>query len=237
MLRPCVVYGGADFKIQQEEVSKGCDILVGTPGRLLDFLERRLVSLQRTRYVSFSYTRFSSLTVCSYVVIDEADEMLDMGFGPQLRRIMHQSDANEDDDLQVMMFSATYQPEIRELAADFLKEDFVQVSIGRVGSTHKRIGQTVMFVEEQGKRKALMTLLGATPPCLTLIFVNDKRTADNLDFFLHHRKFASRVLARLPTNDQDGMPVTSIHGGRNQYEREDALYVSHIPTFSHTDAV
>jgi ATP-dependent RNA helicase DDX3X len=66
--------------------------------------------------------------------------MLDMGFGPQLRRLLQTSDANEDSDLQVLMFSATYPPEISELASEFLDENYVRLNIGRIGSTHKHIG-------------------------------------------------------------------------------------------------
>lgn len=93
MLRPCVVYGGADLTSQRAELEKGCDLLVATPGRLLDFLERgRSLSLRRVKFA----------------VIDEADQMLDMGFGPQLRSFFLHGDMNRDDDLQIVMFSATY---------------------------------------------------------------------------------------------------------------------------------
>lgn len=93
MLRPCVVYGGADLASQRMELEKGCDLLVATPGRLLDFLERgRSLSLRRVKFA----------------VVDEADQMLDMGFGPQLRSFFLHGDMNRDDDLQMTMFSATY---------------------------------------------------------------------------------------------------------------------------------
>jgi len=93
MLRPCVVYGGADITSQRAELEKGCDVLVATPGRLLDFLERgRSLSLRRIKFA----------------VVDEADQMLDMGFGPQLRSFFLHGDMNRDDDMQITMFSATY---------------------------------------------------------------------------------------------------------------------------------
>lgn len=192
MLRPCVVYGGADTITQRLEIGKGCDVLVGTPGRLIDFLERgRILSLRRLKFV----------------VIDEADEMLDMGFEPQIRKILHTSDCNQDDDQQIMMFSATFQKPIRKLAADFLAGDYVQIKVGRVGSTHGNITQTVMWVEEYKKKEAIYDLLCTAPPARTLIFVNHKRTADSLDDYLYNLK----------------LPTTSIHGDRTQREREDAL--------------
>ncbi|KAL7272663.1 hypothetical protein RUND412_004521 [Rhizina undulata] len=192
MLRPCVVYGGADTATQRMELEKGCDILVATPGRLTDFLERgRILSLRRMKFV----------------VIDEADEMLDMGFEPQIRKILQATDANEDDDQQVMMFSATFQKQIRSLARDFLADSFVQIKVGRIGSTNNNITQRVLWVDENKKKEAVYDLLCTAPPSRTLIFVNHKRTADNLDDFLYNLK----------------LPTTSIHGDRTQREREDAL--------------
>ncbi|KAI5788587.1 P-loop containing nucleoside triphosphate hydrolase protein [Pyronema domesticum] len=192
MLRPCVVYGGADSTTQKLELGKGCDVLVGTPGRLNDFLERgRILSLRRIKFV----------------VIDEADEMLDMGFEPQIRKILEASDCNQDDDKQVMMFSATFQKPVRKLAADFLADDFVQIKVGRIGSTHNNITQHVLWVDDAKKKAAVYDLLCNAPPARTLIFVNHKRTADALDDYLYNLK----------------LPTTSIHGDRTQREREDAL--------------
>ncbi|KAG0135997.1 P-loop containing nucleoside triphosphate hydrolase protein [Tuber indicum] len=191
-LRPCVVYGGADSATQRMELKKGCDILVGTPGRLADFIERgRILSLRRLKFV----------------VIDEADEMLDMGFEPQIRKLLQSSDANEDDDQQVLMFSATFQKAIRKLARDFLSDDFVHIKVGRIGSTHENITQRVLWVDELRKKEAIYDLLCTAPPARTLIFVNHKRVADSLDDYLYNLK----------------LPTTSIHGDRTQREREDAI--------------
>ncbi|KAI5779122.1 P-loop containing nucleoside triphosphate hydrolase protein [Geopyxis carbonaria] len=192
MLRPCVVYGGADTITQRMELSKGCDILVGTPGRLADFLQRgRVLSLKRVKFI----------------VVDEADELLDMGFEPQLRGIIQGSDVNQDDEGQLLMFSATFPKAIRKLASDFLADDTLQISVGRIGSTNDNCTQTIIWCDENKKKEAVYDLLCTTPPARTLIFVNHKRTADALDDYLYNLK----------------LPTTSIHGDRTQREREDAL--------------
>jgi len=97
-LRPCVVYGGADSATQRMELKKGCDVLVGTPGRLADFLERgRILSLRRLKYVNSPLIQrglkleFFTNTIHRFIVIDEADEMLDMGFEPQIRKLLQNS--------------------------------------------------------------------------------------------------------------------------------------------------
>ncbi|TGZ78023.1 ATP-dependent RNA helicase DED1 [Ascodesmis nigricans] len=192
MLRPCVVYGGADTYTQRIELAKGCDVLIATPGRLLDFMERgRILSLRRVKFI----------------VIDEADEMLDMGFEPQLRRIIEDSDVNQDDDRVCMMFSATFPKSVRKLAKEFLADENLIIKIGRIGSTHSNIKQHVIYTDEANKQTALFDLLCSSPPSRTIIFAGNKRTVDRLDDFLYN--------ARLPT--------TSIHGDRTQREREDAL--------------
>ncbi|CUS09042.1 unnamed protein product [Tuber aestivum] len=214
-LRPCVVYGGADTVTQRMELRKGCDVIVGTPGRLTDFIERgRVLSLKRLKHVSFPLI---ARCLKLFVVIDEADEMLDMGFEPQVRRLLQSSgglvsanrglDANEDDDQQVLMFSATFQKPIRKLARDFLSDDFIQIKVGRIGSTHENITQRVLWVDELRKKEAIYDLLCTAPPARTLIFVNRKRAADDLDDYLYNLK----------------LPTTSIHGDRTQREREDAM--------------
>lgn len=192
MLRPCVVYGGADSMAQRIELGKGCDILVGTPGRILDFLSRgRILSFRRVRYT----------------VIDEADEMLDMGFEPQLRSLLETSDVNQDDNRHCYMFSATFRKPVRKLASEFLADNFIRITVGRSGSTSKNITQNVVWVENFRKKEAVYDLLCTAPAARTMIFVNYKRTADALDDYLYNLK----------------LPTTSIHADRTQREREDAL--------------
>ncbi|KAH1627621.1 hypothetical protein KXX21_001688 [Aspergillus fumigatus] len=192
MLRPCVVYGGAPVREQREELQKGCDILIGTPGRLLDFMDKpHVLSLRRVKYT----------------IIDEADELLLSDWESDFTRIMSGGDVNEDADHRYMMFSATFNRECRRLARKFLAEDHVRIRIGRPGSTHINVDQTIIYAEDHLKKQCLYDLLLAMPPSRTLIFVNTKIQADFLDDFLYNM----------------GLPSTSIHSDRTQREREDAL--------------
>lgn len=189
-VRPCVVYGGADIGSQLRQIERGCDLLVATPGRLVDLIERGRISLCNIKYL----------------VLDEADRMLDMGFEPQIRRIVEGEDMPGVADRQTLMFSATFPRDIQMLARDFLK-DYVFLSVGRVGSTSENITQKVEYVEDVDKRSVLLDILHTHAGGLTLIFVETKRMADSLSDFLINQNF----------------PATSIHGDRTQRERERAL--------------
>ena len=189
-VRPCVVYGGADIGSQLRSMERGCDLLVATPGRLVDLIERGRISLANIKYL----------------VLDEADRMLDMGFEPQIRRIVEGEDMPGVQGRQTLMFSATFPRDIQMLARDFLK-DYVFLSVGRVGSTSENITQKVEYVEDPDKRSVLLDILHTHGAGLTLIFVETKRMADSLSDFLINQSF----------------PATSIHGDRTQRERERAL--------------
>ncbi|CAL8267341.1 unnamed protein product [Lota lota] len=190
-VRPCVVYGGADIGQQIRELERGCHLLVATPGRLVDMMERGKIGLD----------------YCNYLVLDEADRMLDMGFEPQIRRIVEQDTMPPKGSRQTMMFSATFPKEIQILARDFL-EDYIFLAVGRVGSTSENITQKVVWVEDNDKRSFLLDLLNATgKDSLTLVFVETKKGADALEDFLY----------------REGYACTSIHGDRSQRDREEAL--------------
>ncbi|XP_065817941.1 DEAD-box helicase 3 X-linked a isoform X2 [Labrus bergylta] len=191
-VRPCVVYGGADIGQQIRDLERGCHLLVATPGRLVDMMERGKIGLD----------------YCNYLVLDEADRMLDMGFEPQIRRIVEQDTMPHKGMRQTMMFSATFPKEIQILARDFL-EDYIFLAVGRVGSTSENITQKVVWVEDNDKRSFLLDLLNATgKDSLTLVFVETKKGADALEDFLYH----------------EGYACTSIHGDRSQRDREEALH-------------
>lgn len=190
-VRPAVVYGGAEMGAQLRQIERGCDLLSATPGRLVDLIERGRISLSNVRFL----------------VLDEADRMLDMGFEPQIRRIVLGEDMPGVMDRQTLMFSATFPQNIQMLARDFLKE-YVFLSVGRVGSTSENITQKIEYVEDRDKQSVLLDVLAAMPKGgLTLIFVETKRMADMLSDFLIY----------------SNIPATSIHGDRTQREREYAL--------------
>ncbi|KAG9386326.1 ATP-dependent RNA helicase DED1 [Pyrenophora tritici-repentis] len=189
-VRPCVVYGGADIGSQLRQIERGCDLLVATPGRLVDLIERGRISLASIKYL----------------VLDEADRMLDMGFEPQIRRIVEGEDMPPTAGRQTLMFSATFPRDIQMLARDFLK-DYIFLSVGRVGSTSENITQKIEYVEDVDKRSVLLDILHTHGAGLSLIFVETKRMADSLSDFLINQ----------------GFPATSIHGDRTQREREKAL--------------
>jgi len=168
--RCCVAYGGADIGSQLRELEKGCDIIVATPGRLNDMLERGRVSLSEIRFF----------------VMDEADRMLDMGFEPQIRHIVENEDM-PNNERQTLMFSATFPREIQQLAADFL-QDYIFLQVGRVGSATESIDQRVIRVDERDKKEALLDLLDAIPG-LTLIFVETKRNCDYIEDFLYDKGY------------------------------------------------
>ncbi|CAI9097453.1 OLC1v1033884C1 [Oldenlandia corymbosa var. corymbosa] len=192
-----VAYGGAPINQQLRELERGVDILVATPGRLVDLLERAKVSLAMIRYLA----------------LDEADRMLDMGFEPQIRKIVEQMDMPRRGERQTMLFSATFPREIQRLASDFLS-NYIFLAVGRVGSSTDLIVQRVEFVSENDKRSHLMDLLHAQrangvqgKQALTLVFVETKKGADALEHWLCMNHF----------------PATTIHGDRTQQEREHAL--------------
>jgi len=204
-VRTCVVYGGADVVSQMRDLSRGCHLLVATPGRLVDMIDRGKIGLDN----------------CMYLVLDEADRMLDMGFEPQIRRIVEEDYMPEVGVRQTLMFSATFPKEIQRLAQDFLA-NYIFLAVGRVGSTSENITQKIVWVSGDDKRSFLLDILEAEgleqldtrtnknmQETLTLVFVETKKGADALEEFLH----------------RNGYPVTSIHGDRSQREREDALRV------------
>ncbi|CAH9050830.1 unnamed protein product, partial [Cuscuta europaea] len=193
-VRVVVAYGGAPIGQQLRELERGVDILVATPGRLVDLLERARVSLEMIRYLA----------------LDEADRMLDMGFEPQIRKIVQEADMPPPGVRQTMLFSATFPKEIQRLAVDFLA-NYIFLAVGRVGSSTDLIVQRVEYVQETDKRSHLMDLLLAQmadgKQCLTLVFVETKKGADSLEHWL----------------SINGFPATAIHGDRTQQEREQAL--------------
>lgn len=128
--------------LQLREIERGCDILVATPGRLSDLIERARVSLEQTHYLA----------------LDEADRMLDMGFEPQIRHIVEQENMPRSGERQTLLFSATFPKEIQRLAADFM-HNYIFLSVGRVGSSTDLIVQHIEYVAANDKRQVLLDLI------------------------------------------------------------------------------
>lgn len=186
-VRNVCVYGGAPKGPQLRDMERGAEICIATPGRLIDFLEAYKFNLKR----------------CTYLVFDEADRMLDMGFEPQIRKIVEQVRP----DRQVLMWSATWPKEVRALAEEFLT-DYIQVNIGALQlSANHSILQIIDVCTEYEKESKLVKLLGDImneKQNKTIIFTETKRKADDLA-----RKMK-----------QDGWPAKCIHGDKSQQERE-----------------
>ena len=193
-------YGGVPAPAQLDQLSYGVDVLVATPGRLTDFLERDIVYLGD----------------CYALVLDEADRMLDMGFRPQLDRILR-GGLPPSDMRQTCMFSATFPVEIQRLAAEYMKP-YVYVAVGRVGSTSESISQEVILMEDfskPAKEAMLCSVLereqGEAFYQSTIVFVQTKANAERLTRRLNmHFKSSS-------------LKFVEIHGDRSQSQRETAL--------------
>ncbi|KAJ3263921.1 hypothetical protein HDU77_009694 [Chytriomyces hyalinus] len=194
-IKTAVVYGGQPIEIQTKRLAKGCDLLVATPGRLVDLIDRGSVNVKNIKYL----------------ILDEADRMLDMGMGYQVRRILGEEDMHLN--RQTLLFSATFPKVIENLAILFMN-NYLYLTIGRVGSTSTNITQEIFQLDSLAdKRSHLLNILETTSQDeskkqqLTLIFVRSKKNADELALYI--------------TNN--GLAANSLHGGRLQQEREQAL--------------
>jgi len=185
-LRCATVYGGVGFGNQTTALRQGFDIIVATPGRLLDHMER-------------GNAKFDKLTV---LVLDEADRMMDMGFIPDLRRILHKLPKVR----QTLFFSATMPPEIERLSREMLK-DPIKIDVGRRPTPATGITAAVYPVA-QNRKTSLLTLLLRSPNMNSvLVFTRTKHRAERLGEQLQSRGFS----------------VAIIHGNRSQGQREQAL--------------
>uniref|UniRef100_A0A3Q2YRA6 RNA helicase n=1 Tax=Hippocampus comes TaxID=109280 RepID=A0A3Q2YRA6_HIPCM len=186
-IKTTCVYGGAPKGPQIRDLERGVEICIATPGRLIDFLEAGKTNLRR----------------CTYLVLDEADRMLDMGFEPQIRKIVDQIRP----DRQTLMWSATWPKEVRQLAEDFLK-DYVQINVGalELSANHNilQIVDVCMDSEKDNKLIQLMEEIMAEKENKTIIFVETKKRCDDL----------TRRMRR------DGWPAMCIHGDKSQPERD-----------------
>lgn len=191
-LRSTCVFGGAQRGPQAGDLRRGVEICVATPGRLIDFLQSGTTNLRR----------------CTYLVLDEADRMLDMGFEPQIRQIVSQIRP----DRQTLMWSATWPKEVQGLASDLLT-NFAQINIGSLAlSANHRIHQIVDVVDEHDKTRKLMDFFSdiqkAGGSRKTLVFTSTKRAADDLASYMWKERINCQA----------------IHGDKNQAQRDKILY-------------
>ncbi|XP_043304267.1 probable ATP-dependent RNA helicase DDX23 [Cervus canadensis] len=210
-IRTVAVIGGISREDQGFRLRMGCEIVIATPGCLIDVLENRYLVLSR----------------CTYVVLDEADRMIDMGFEPDVQKILeHMPVSNQKPDTdeaedpekmlanfesgkhkyrQTVMFTATMPPAVKRLARSYLQRPAV-VYIGSAGKPHERVEQKVFLMSESKKRKKLLAILeqGFDPPII--IFVHQK---------------GCDVLAK--SLEKMGYNACMLHGGKGQEQREFAL--------------
>jgi len=189
-VRPYVVYGGSNLEKCIEHLSLGVEVLVATPGRLIDLLNRRELSLEMVKFV----------------VLDEADRMLDMGFEKDIRTIVTDFGMRSSPARQTLMFSATFPKPIQILAKEFMN-DYVFLTVGRVGSTNEIIKQNIMMVRRSEKIPELIRVVSEEKKDRILVFVRTKVDTEKIQAVL---------------KDQ-GFSAISIHGNKSQRMRENAL--------------
>ena len=185
-LRSTVVFGGIDMKPQTAELKRGVEVLIATPGRLLDHIEAKNCVLNQVEYV----------------VLDEADRMLDIGFLPDLQRILSYLPKQR----QTLLFSATFSPEIKRLANSYL-QDPVPVEVARPNATASTVEQHFYGVAADDKRAAVRQILRDRHLSQAIVFVNSKLGCARL----------ARALER------DGLRTNALHGDKSQDERLKAL--------------
>jgi len=185
-LRSVVVFGGVDMAPQTAALRAGVEIVIATPGRLLDHVQQKTLNLSQTEIL----------------VMDEADRMLDMGFLPDLQRIINLLPKER----QSLMFSATFSAEIKKLANTFLKTP-VTIEVARSNATADNVTQVLYKVEEEAKRDAVAHIIRERGLKQVIVFSNTKIGASRL----------SRHL------EKEGINATAIHGDKTQSERMAAL--------------
>ncbi len=185
-LRSTVVFGGIDMKPQTAELKKGVEVLVATPGRLLDHIEAKNAVLNQVEYV----------------VLDEADRMLDIGFLPDLQRILSYLPKQRT----TLLFSATFSPEIKRLANSYLN-DPITIEVARPNETASTVEQRFISASDDDKRRAIRQILRQRELRQAFVFVNSKLGCARL----------ARALER------DGLKTSALHGDKSQDERLKSL--------------
>jgi len=200
-LRYTVVYGGVGQGPQVKALQNGVDVLVATPGRLLDLMDQGHINLRNVEIL----------------ILDEADQMLDMGFIIPLRKIV----ASVPKARQTLMFSATMPPEIRNLASEWLSNP-AHIQVAAIAAPAELVEHSVYFVEQQNKPQLLVHFLQNTPFTRTIVFARTKHGAD-------------KIVKHL---DRSGIRAAAIHGNKSQSVRQrtlDAFKSTRPPVLVATD--
>jgi len=182
-LQVLAVYGGTSIGLQIKDLKRGVQIIVATPGRLIDLIERKAINLEKIQYV----------------VLDEADEMLNMGFQDDIEFILKNT-PNRD---SIWLFSATMPAEIRKVSKRYMKEP-VEVTIGKVNATNKSIDHQYYLTSAQHRYETLKRIIDFNPGIYGIIFTRTKADAQD-------------VSARLT---REGYDIDAIHGDLTQQQRD-----------------
>ncbi|MGN1221955.1 MAG: DEAD/DEAH box helicase, partial [Christensenellales bacterium] len=185
-VKVCAVFGGSNIDRQIKAIKNNPHILVGTPGRLIDLLKRKKLNLASLKTL----------------VLDEADEMLDMGFRPDIEKIISHTNKQR----QTILFSATIPQEIKDIVKNYQKNS-VLIELGAENKAIEKIEQSYVFVEQKNKKELIKELFNTDVFGKTILFVNTKRYAEDLESFLNKNNITSRT----------------IHGDLKQNERKRVL--------------
>lgn len=185
-VKVCAVFGGSNIDRQVESLKKHPQIVIGTTGRIMDLIKRKALKIENA----------------NFVILDEADEMLDMGFRPDIESILSHTKKTR----QTLLFSATMPTEVKELASRYLKSPVI-LEIGAENKALDNIKQSYIYVEKKFKKQALAELFFSDIYEKTIVFVNTKAFADDIQYFLKKNKIEAKA----------------IHGDLRQNERKRIL--------------
>lgn len=188
---PGLCYGGTGTREQSQRIREGCNIVIGTPGRLKDFLEKGVIDASEAQFL----------------VLDEADRMLDQGFGPDIREINAYLPPKDTGKRTTALFSATFELAIQRAAQDYLRPNYIFVAIGIIGGANTAVTQQFEQLQKREKFNRTVEICKQNQGKRTLIFVATKIFADSLGSMLVG----------------DGIKATTIHGDRQQRDREQAI--------------
>jgi probable ATP-dependent RNA helicase DDX4 len=194
LVKSCYIYGQISTAHLKAQLSKGCHILVATLGRLKDFVQRGWIAFRNIKYI----------------ILDEGDRLVDEGFTGDLKAIFTHETMPPKTERQTLFFSATFKKNVQLTAKEYLKDDFIFITVGRVGAANEDIKQEFLQVSRADKKRELRNILKTVPESdKTIIFTQTKAAADMLAGFFNSLKLSA----------------TSIHGDRHQSQREEAIAV------------